>query len=193
MIRTPVVVCALTLLTVATVHAQPVTMNDPNYSALTSLMGDIGLYQDEQTKAWKVADGFADLEGASCMKTLNELAAAGVPSTRTIEVRYETPEFKRGARTLAEVRKSCERVERLGKMRPFERWAQQAKADAPRRTAGVPQAAYYTRCVEAYGEMIKAGIAPTERVPEQKLESGVWSGTVEEIRQTWCDVGLKKR
>ena len=127
------------------------------------------------------------------MKTLDELAAAGVPASRALPVRYDTLDFKRGSRTLAEIRKSCELVERLGKMRPFERWAIQAKDDAPRRLAGVPQMAYYTRCIEAYNEMIKAGIAPTERVPEQKLPSGLWSGTLQEIRQTWCDVGLKKR
>lgn len=173
-------------------RAEPLTMNDPHYQALGSLTGNIGLYQDEHTKAWKVADGFADLEGAKCMKTLDELAAAGVPASRTLEVRYDTPEFKRGVRSLAEIRKSCEHVERLGKMRPFERWAQQAKADAPRLAAGRPEMAYYTRCLEAYGEMIKAGIAPTERVPEQKLASGLWSGTVEEIRQQWCDAGLKQ-
>ena len=48
------------------------------------------------------------------MKVLDDLAAAGVPDSRTIEVQYDTPEFKRGVHTLAEIRKSCELVERLG-------------------------------------------------------------------------------
>lgn len=191
--RTPVVVCVLLLLSAATVRAQQPTMNEPHYSALTSLMGNIGLYQDDQTQSWKVADGYADIEGAKCMKTLDELATAGVPASRTLQVRYDTPDFKRGVRSLAEIRKACEHAERLGKMRGFERWAQQAKADAPRREAGRPEITYYTRCLDAYGEMIKAGIAPTERVPEQRLASGVWSGTVEEIRRQWCDAGMKKR
>lgn len=78
-------------------------------------------------------------------------------------------------------------------MSTFQRWAVQAKAEAPRRAAGFYEVPIYKRCIDAYGEMIRAGIAPTERVPEQQLPTGLWSGTVEEIRQTWCDVGMKKR
>ena len=55
--KTPFVVCAVMLLTFTTVRAQQPQMNEPHYSALNSLMGNIGLYQDEHTQAWKVADG----------------------------------------------------------------------------------------------------------------------------------------
>lgn len=56
------------------------------------------------------------------MKTLDDLAAAGVPDSRTIEVRYDAPGFRRGVRTLAEVRKACALVEHLGKIKTFESW-----------------------------------------------------------------------
>ena len=168
-------------------------MNDPNYRDLSSLTTDFGLYQDSQTKAWLVGDAAADIEGAKCMKTLDRLAAAGVPDSRTIEVHYDTPDFKRGVRSLAEIRKSCELVERLGKMKTFQRWAIQAKEDFPNLEAGRRyEMAYFRNCIETYDQMIKAGISPTDRVPERKLSTGLWSGTVQEIREKWCDAGMNQ-
>ena len=63
------------------------------------------------------------------MATLDKLRAAGVPDTRSIEVQYDAPEFKRGIHTLAEIRRSCAQVERLGKIQAFERWAILAMKD----------------------------------------------------------------
>ena len=123
------------------------------------------------------------------MKVLDDLAAAGVPDSRAIEVQYDTPEFKRGVHTLAEIRKSCEDVERLGKIKAFEFWALLAKQDADRKRLDM---GVLKNCVSTYEQIIKAGIAPTDRVPEQKINSGLWSGTVEEINEKWCSAGMNQ-
>ena len=178
-----------------TMKRQPaprLTMDDPHFSALSSLAGGIGLYQDEKTAAWLVGDNDANIDGAKCMKTLNELAAAGVPESRAIEVHYSTPDFSRGVRTLAEIRKSCELVERLGKIKHFERWAISAKEDADAGRVGQTVKLTLERCVSAYDDIIKAGIAPTDRVPERSTRAGMWSGTVGEIHQKWCNAGLSQ-
>ena len=114
-----------------------------------------------------VADGVADIKGAHCMKVLDDLAAAGVPDSRTIEVQYDTPEFKRGVHPLAEIRKSCELVERLGKIKAFEFWALLAKQDADRKRLDM---GVIKNCVSTYEQIIKAGIAPTDRVNKTKIQ-----------------------
>lgn len=156
-------------------------------------MGNIGLYQHSESKSWLVADGgFADIKGAKCMKTLDDLAAAGVPDSRTIEVRYDAPDFRRGVRTLAEVRKACTLVEHLGKIKEFERWAISAKEDVIAGHSHMAAMLVLKRCVDAYEEIIKAGIAPTDRVPERNISSGLWSGAVEEIHQKWCNAPMSQ-
>ncbi len=54
-------------------------------------------------------------------------------------------------------------------------------------------------CIESYDKMIAGGIAPTARVPEETRpgsRSGdppiVWSGTVQELKENWCEAGYKK-
>lgn len=189
MMRTPIgLVPVLMLTAVTSVRAQQLTMDDPHYKELSSLGSNIGLYQDADTNAWMLANGdYADINGARCMRTLAQLATAGVPDSRTIPVAYDAPDFKKGVHSLAEIRKACALVEHLGKMKVFEFWAKQTKEEADVRGAERFKDPTYKHCLDSYDAMIKAGIAPTDRVPEQKLRVGTWSGTVLEIRQRWCD------
>ncbi len=78
------------------------------------------------------------------------------------------------------------------KLASFERWAQLAMGDAPKIASGGHETAYYTRCIESYDEMMKAGVAPTTRVEEQKIVHGMWAGSVQELKEKWCDAGLKQ-
>ncbi|HEV8097100.1 MAG TPA: hypothetical protein VGP71_15325, partial [Burkholderiales bacterium] len=54
-------------------------------------------------------------------------------------------------------------------------------------------------CIQAYDKMIASGVSPSTRVPEQTLPGVraddppiVWSGTVQELKERWCEAGLKK-
>jgi hypothetical protein len=172
--------------------AQRLTTDDPNYSSLSQLADGIGWYQDSQTKAWVVADGKVDQNGSAvCMVDLDKIRASGAPDTRKIEIRWEGPEMKPGLHTLAEIRSSCEHLERLGKIKKFEFWAVLAMQEAPKVNSGRSDAAYFRNCIQTYNKIVAGGVPPSERVPERVIAGTPWSGTIEELKQKWCDTGLK--
>ena len=47
-------------------------------------------------------------------------------------------------------------------------------------------------CIQAYDKMIASGVSPSTRVPEGEHSGIPWKGTVQEIKENWCDAGLKK-
>ena len=47
-------------------------------------------------------------------------------------------------------------------------------------------------CIQAYDKMIASGVSPSTRVPEGEVRGIMWKGTVQEIKENWCDAGLKK-
>ncbi len=57
-------------------------------------------------------------------------------------------------------------------------------------------------CIDAYDKMIASGISPQTRVPEQRISGFhsptsqnydfMYSGTVQEVKDNWCEAGLKK-
>ena len=53
-------------------------------------------------------------------------------------------------------------------------------------------------CIQSYDKMIASGVSPSTRVPEQEIPASgsfpriLWKGTVQEIKEKWCDAGLKK-
>jgi hypothetical protein len=179
--------CILFSIWAPTAGAQRLTTADPNFAQLSQLANSIGWYQVSGTKAWSVGDADADNHGARCMETLDKLRAAGVPDTRALDVSYETPEFKPGVHTLLEIRGSCEHVARIGKIKAFEKWALLAMQAGTNVRSG---ADYYRLCVQTYGEIVKAGISPAERVPDRVIGGTPWSGTIEELRTKWCDAGM---
>ena len=185
--------CMLILTNVQTLRAQQLKFGDPNYKLVSDLTDDIGWYQITETKAWAVKDGATlGLKGARCMATLDKLRSAGVPDTTIANVRYDAPEFRRGPHTLAEIRTSCVHLETLGKIKYFERWAKFAMADTPNLSKGSYDVSYFKNCLQAYDEIVKAGVSPTERVPDDVIKGTPWSGSIEELRQTWCDSGFSK-
>jgi hypothetical protein len=187
-----IVGCMLMLTNVPVSQAQQLKFNDPNYRLVSNLASDIGWYQITETKAWTVKDGATlGLKGARCMATLDKLRAAGVPDTTTVDLRYDAPEFRRGRHTLAEIRTSCAHVDSLGKIKYFERWAKFAMADTPNLSKGSYDVSYFKNCLQAYDEIVKAGVSPTERVPDDVIKGAPWSGSIEELRKKWCDAGFQ--
>jgi hypothetical protein len=176
----------LFLIQAPTAGAQRLTTDDPNFSSLSQLSNSIGWYQVSGTKAWSVGDGDANRDGAQCMALLNKVRAAGVPDTRTLDVQWESPEFKPGTHTLAEIRRSCEHVERIGKIKEFERWGILAMQAGTNYRSG---ADYYRLCLKTYDDIVKAGIPPTERVPDRMIGGAQWSGAIQELRTKWCESG----
>ncbi|HEX5611496.1 MAG TPA: hypothetical protein VFX67_02500 [Burkholderiales bacterium] len=74
----------------------------------------------------------------------------------------------------------------------FKSWAMDTRAPNP-----VPN--MFKFCLQAYDKMIASGVSPSTRVPEQTVpgfRAGdppiVWSGTVQEIKEKWCEAGMKK-
>jgi hypothetical protein len=47
-------------------------------------------------------------------------------------------------------------------------------------------------CIQAYDKMIASGVSPSTQVPEGEHSGIPWKGTVQEIKEKWCDAGLKK-
>jgi len=47
-------------------------------------------------------------------------------------------------------------------------------------------------CIRSYDKMIASGVSPSTRVPEGEVRGIMWRGTVQEIKEKWCDAGLKK-
>jgi hypothetical protein len=54
-------------------------------------------------------------------------------------------------------------------------------------------------CIAAYDKMIASGVSPSTQVREQTIDGVrdgdppiVWKGTVQELKEKWCDAGLKK-
>ena len=47
-------------------------------------------------------------------------------------------------------------------------------------------------CIRSYDKMIASGVSPSTRVPEGEVRGIMWKGTVQEIKEKWCDAGLKK-
>jgi len=168
-------------------HAQKLAANDPNYQLLSQLSTSIGWYQVSDTKAWTVGDADADRDGARCMETLDKLRAAGVADTRTIDVQWESPEFKPGVHSLADIRRSCEHVARVGKIKDFEKWAILAMQAGTNYSSG---AIYYKQCIQSYDLIVKGGVAPTDRVPDKVIGGVQWSGTIQDIRQKYCEKGM---
>jgi hypothetical protein len=54
-------------------------------------------------------------------------------------------------------------------------------------------------CIQSYNKMIASGVSPSTRVPEQTMpgfKDGdppiVWKGTVQELKEKWCEAGGRK-
>lgn len=74
----------------------------------------------------------------------------------------------------------------------FKSWAQNTQYPDP-----VPN--MFKFCIEAYDRMIASGVAPDTRVPDEEIPAFnygdppiMWTGTVQEIKQNWCEAGQKQ-
>ena len=76
--------------------------------------------------------------------------------------------------------------------RSFRSWAIHTQEPNP-----VPN--MFKFCIQNYDKMIASGVSPSARVPEETLppfgpgdKPIVWAGTVQQLKEKWCEAGLKK-
>jgi hypothetical protein len=47
-------------------------------------------------------------------------------------------------------------------------------------------------CIQAYDKMIASGVSPSTKVSEGEVRGIPWNGTLQELKEKYCDAGLKK-
>lgn len=160
---------------------------------LASVLGDQlqqAWYQDRDSHAWLLSDGVGDgIASPPCAKTLAALRAAGAPADRTIELREDSRDLRRGRHPLPAARRACDAIERQARIKRFERVAQLA-------VDKIGGSDTFAQCIALYDGLIASGIPATEQVPATKLmtQRGMieWSGSIEALRVAHCDGALAK-
>lgn len=69
--------------------------------------------------------------------------------------------------------------------RAFKSWAGDTQFPNP-----VPNS--FKFCIQKYNDMIASGVSPSTRVREDRDRGFLWTGTLQEIKEKWCEDGLKK-
>lgn len=174
--------------------AQDIIPGEPNARALTEISEFVGWGHLPGTHAWAV-EGISSPFGrrpGDCLAILDRLQVAGVPDTRQIRVKYDTPEFQKGPHSLRKIRESCMHVQMLFKISAFQRWGILAMQEAPKVSSGHYDGVYFRNCIQAYDQAIKNGVPPTQDVSAKVVYGVEWSGSIEDLRKRWCDPGLSQ-
>lgn len=169
-------------------------------NALTRLAGTIdnAFSQDRDTKAWIPAGSSVRDGKALCQVEIEKLAELGAPGTSKVKLGNDTAELPKGEHTLDDMLPICERIVAFGKTQQWEHWAFESMREYPRvKPKSAYNVKYFENCITEYNAMMKSGIPPTYKVPDQMVVDNnakpvKWGGTVEELRKKWCDDGLKK-
>jgi hypothetical protein len=158
---------------------------------------DAAFSQDSDTKAW-VPAGSSIVDGkATCAVTLAELGELGAPGSSKVKLFNDTDGLSKGEHTLDAILPLCEKIVAFGKTKAFQHWAYEALREFPRVGPKTPyNEKYFSNCLDVYAKMMKAGIPPTYKVPDQMVADNdgkmvLFGGPVEDIRKKWCDDGLK--
>ncbi len=187
----------MVLVLAASAHAEDLQMNDPNFEVLVELRRtiDSAWYREDNKGAWLVADDAGDMTGAKCTRALAAAAKAGVPGSRKIPLSNDNPELMRGDHSLDSLKPVCANIERVAKIKVWERWAIGAARGGSGSSNDERQ---FSNCRETYDALLKAGIEKTAKVQEREILGDdqttkiKWSGTVEQLQKKYCDDPLKK-
>jgi hypothetical protein len=158
---------------------------------------EAGFVQDRVTKAWVPAES-AIVDGkATCAVEVEKLAELGAPGDSKVKLDSDTAELMTGEHSIDDLLPICERLVAYGKTKWFQKQAFNAFYEYPKVTKKTPfNAKHFENCISEYNKMIKAGVPPTYKVADRMITDAnmkevLWGGTVEELRQKWCDGGLK--
>jgi hypothetical protein len=158
---------------------------------------DNAFSQDSDTKAW-IPAGSSIVDGkATCAEEIEKLAELGAPGSSKVKLSNDTAELTKGEHTLDDMLPICERIVAFGKTKAFQRQLMNAFLEYPKVNPKTPyNVKHFENCLTEYGKMMKAGVPPTYKIPDQMVADNdakmvKLGGTVEELRKKWCDDGLK--
>lgn len=132
---------------------------------------------------WWIEDS-EDLASPSCQKDVAALVAARVPDSETFMMPGDAKDLSSGRHTFAEAKANCNQIAYVSKVKAF--------ALEVAKTINAPTAETAKRCVEVYARTIKAGVKPTEVVPQIAVREEMLGGSIEALRIKFCDPLLKR-
>lgn len=134
-----------------------------------------------------------------CAELIVELDKLGAPGSTTIKLQTkDTPDWQGGVLTLDAVRPICAKWTRKAAIDGW--WTSLNLAIQESQKIGTDayyDTALFNLCLHDYQRMLEGGIKPTDPIPEWDvtLANGTTftlTGTVEEVRKKYCDVGMAK-
>jgi hypothetical protein len=150
--------------------------------------------RDAATKVWVLTDMATD----KCQDVIDTLAKKNVAGSAKLVLNNDTPELLRGEHTLDEVRPLCTKIVHNSKVKKWEKWAWLSVEESGK-IGGRKfyDTAIFEKCVKGYDDLVKDGVPATTKVRDKKIKGPdggqmIWSGTIEDLRKKWCDVGLKQ-
>lgn len=153
--------------------------------------------QDSDTKAWIPASSSIVDGKATCQVEIEKLAELGALGSAKVKLWNDTAELSKGEHTLDDMLPICERIVAFGKTKAFQKQLENAFYEYPKVSPKTPyNEKHFENCLTEYKAMMKAGVPPTYKIPEQMIADASgnmvkFGGTVEELRKKWCDDGLK--
>lgn len=153
--------------------------------------------QDAKTKAWVPVESSIVDGKASCAVEIETLASLGAPGSSKVKLEDDTAELIAGTYTLDDMLPICQRLVAYGKTQNWQRQLMYAYFEFPKIGPDRPyELKHFENCIAEYKKMMKAGVPPTYKIPDQTLTDAndkqvTFGGTVEALRAKWCDVGLK--
>ncbi len=147
---------------------------------------------DKLSYVWSCsADGCTIRQSGSfsCTTEMNAVTAAGVADSLTVDVPYDTPDFKKGPRSVKEIKALCKHAIASSGLAVWKSWVEMAIS-----AAGQPNddGLMAEKCIEFYPEVIKDGVKPTTKLPHEGVSfvdpktGDPFSGTVDEAQQRFC-------
>lgn len=134
----------------------------------------------------------------TCTVLIAQLDKLGAPKTTPIKLATKTPQWEPGEIPLEAAREVCDDWVVYGAVGDWWMSLQMAIYEAEKiGTSAYYDTAIFNLCLMQYAKLLEKGVKPSSPFPERKvtLSSGtevVITGTVEEVRTKYCDVGMAK-
>jgi hypothetical protein len=150
---------------------------------------DYGRYYsyDAAKKEWK----FEGDASVSCDTSVKEATEAGVEDTLSVDVPFDTPDWKRGPHTFKELKDYCARAKKSEAVYKLMGWAKTATDD--------DQGDLAATCIKFYNQLTtEYGLVPDTKIPYEGVSivdpatGNPYVGTIEGARKKFCDPKAKK-
>jgi hypothetical protein len=144
---------------------------------------------------WDIADGAARDGKAVCKDLIAKAVKDGAQDTDTVTLNDDGPDFTKGDIPFSDLKRVCDRMERMVFIKTWERWAKFAMQEL--RKSGGGDIKFSENCLSTYDVMLKKGVPADAQVVAKQVNDASgkpvdWKGTVQELRVKYCDAGYKK-